>query len=363
MSFIIHRYIATHFIGYTITIFFAISGIVLFFDTLELIRLSLKVAELNFQKVILMAIMKNYYHANKIWPFVIVLAGAFTYKKLSENFELYILRSAGFSTFQIIFPITLLSFCIGIIHITLLNPIGSYGIEKYQHMEAINLQGRKSLISFSESGLWLKQNGGNGKEIIFHALRLSQQEQAFYDVTFFYYDYNNTFIKRIDAKKATIINNYWHISQAKTINSKYVTHQEKEIRIKTDLTFDSIIESIVSPEVLSFWQLYNFIRISKNTGLIAVKHPLYFWQLLFMPLFFSAVAAVGYISCIKKPRAPKSNNMIIIAVLIQFFIYFTSDFVSALAIVGTIPVIIAALFPFVVTTIIGLYSILHFEFS
>ncbi|WHQ46486.1 MAG: LptF/LptG family permease [Candidatus Midichloria sp.] len=363
MNFIIHRYIAMHFISYTTTIFLTISGIVLFFDTLELIRLSLKIAELNFQKVIWMALMKNYYHANKIWPFVIVLAVAFTYKKLSENFELYVLRSAGFSTFQIIFPIAFLSFCIGVIHITLLNPIGSYGIEKYQHLEAVNLKGRKSLISFSESGLWLKQNGSNGEEIIFHALRLSQQERTFYDVTFFYYDYNNTFIKRVDSKKATIIGNYWYLSQAKTINSKYVTHQEKEIQIKTDLTFDSIIESIVLPEVLSFWQLYNFIGISKNTGLIAIKHQLYFWQLFFVPLFLSAVAVVGYVFGIKKLRASKSNNMIIIAVLIQFFVYFASDFVSALAIVGTIPVIIAALFPFVVMTIIGLYSILHFEFS
>ena len=359
MNFIMHQYIAKHFLYYVLFIFLSISGIILFFDILELTRLSLKIPDLTFSKIILMGLMKNYYHANKTWPFITVLAVAFTYKKLSESFELYILKSAGFSTFQLLSPIIILSFLIGIIHVTILNPIGSYCIEKYQHLEAINLKGRKSLISFSESGLWLKQSEHSDKNIIFHALRLSQFDRSFYDVTFFYYDYNHTFIKRIDAKKASIIGNEWVINNAQITDAKYNSSYEKQFRIPTELTFDSIISS----EVLSFWQLYNFIRMSKNSGLITVKQQLYFWQLLFTPLLFAAITLIGYTFGIKKPREIKSYNMIIIAVLIQLIIYFISDFLAALALSGTIPIMIAAIFPFIITTIIGAYSVLHFEFS
>ena len=363
MNFIMHQYIAKYFLQYLLLIFFSISSIILFFDILELTRLSLKISDLTFSKIIFMGVMKNYYHANKTWPFIIVLTVALTYRKLSESFELYILRASGFSTFQLLLPIIIISFAIGIIHITILNPIGSYCIEKYQHLEAINLKGRKSLISFSESGLWLKQNEQENKYIIFHALRLSQLERSFYDVTFFYYDYNHTFIKRVDAKKVSIFNNEWIINDVQIIDAKYNFSYEKQYKIPTDLTFDSIIESIISPEILSFWQLYNFIKVIEVNGLIAIKQQLYFWQLFFSPLLFAATALIGYIFGIRKPREIKSYNMIIIAILIQLVIFFISDFLVALALSCTIPIIIGALFPFIITIIIGLYSILHFEFS
>lgn len=359
MNLIAYKYIARTFLYYLSMTFISISGIVLFFDAIELFKASLRISGLTTKKVIIMVVLRNYYHANKVWPFVILLSSLFTYRKLSRHSEIDILRAAGFSTIQLIFPVSFAAFIVGLIHLMLLNPLGATAVEKYQHMESTYLEGRRSMISFSDSGLWLKQKDVDSKsEIVFHALRISQEQETFHDVTFLYNASDHEFLKRIDAKKTELMNGYWLINDAQITDAQYNINKVAEIKVPTDLTFDAVMDSILSPEILSFWQLLEFLLAREKNGITSLKHQMCFGQLILMPLCFASIIMLGYAFGIKRVRDTDSNRKIAFALLLQLIIYFASDFVFTLSVVGAIPVVLGSLFPFIFTSILGFYMML-----
>ena len=115
MPFTISLYISKRFLKYIVVIYCIFAGIILLLDTAELMRITSQIPEMNFQHIILMSMMKNYNHFNKIWPFIILSAVILTYRRLSSESALSILKSSGFSVLQLLTPVITLSFIIGII--------------------------------------------------------------------------------------------------------------------------------------------------------------------------------------------------------------------------------------------------------
>ena len=362
MPAIIYLYIAKKFLKYLFIVYLVFAGIVFLLDIAEIIRITSKVTEISFKHIIMMSVMKNYHHFNKIWPFIILSSTIVTYRKLSSDLTLLVLKSSGFSTLQLLAPIIAISSIVGVMHATVFHSIGSYCLEKYQIIEAVTLRGKKSLINLSASGLWLKQIEDN-QLIIIHGLRIIESQRTVYDFTAFYIDNNHSFFKRIDAEKAILRDNYWELYNAQSIDIDYNITKYEKIKTPTNLTFSQIIDSIAIPETLSFWQLFSFIELSKKSGFPSSKHQLYFWQLLFSPILFSSISIVAYVFSSGMPRFNRGNILVIIPFMIEFIVYFLSDFMNAFSLSGNIPMIISAIFPIVLLSIIGFYLLLENEFS
>jgi lipopolysaccharide export system permease protein len=363
MNYTVYRYLSKYFIGYILKIFFISAAIILLFDAIEVLRVSIKIPDFKLWQALFMALMKNYYYANKIWPFIILLATILTYRKLSIQFEIYALKSLGFSVFQLLFPITIIAFIVGLLHITILDSIGVYALKKYQDMEASNFKNKKSLVDFSGSGIWINKDYSD-YDMIFHALRVSQESKLFHDVTFlFYAKKSNVFIKRIDADSAEIKDQQWILKQARIVTSSYNLSKKSSLKFDAGISFEDIMENVLAPEFLSFWQLYRFIQTDTDIGLLSNKHYLYFWQMLCIPIFFASITFLGYAFGVQKPRSENSNMKIVKAIFIQFLIYFFSDFISVLTISSSINTILGAVFPTMLSFVIGVCMLLHYEFN
>jgi lipopolysaccharide export system permease protein len=280
---------------------------------------------------------------------------------MTASNELIVTRSAGLSLWQFLLPSLVAALLVGVINVTIINPITVYMLAKYEKIEAFYLKGHTSLLALSPTGLWIKQTDSNRQESILHALRVAQDEQELYDITFYMIDHKGRFERRIDAAQARLKEGFWEVIEATVTREKHDIRTLDRMNVPTNLSFNQIQESVIPPETISFYQLPRFIEIAEQSGLSAVKHKLYFLRILTSPLFMVAMVLIGAGFSMSLPRHGKVGKYMIFGFLSGFAIYFVSDMILAFGIARKVPVLFAAISPTILCLLIGSYINLHNE--
>ncbi len=102
---------------------------------------------------------------------------------------------------------------IGIVKITMLNPVAAAMLFHYEELENKYLKGKTSLLAVSETGLWLRQIDGNNELDCACPAGLSRNFELSNVVIFLFKD-NDHFAGRIDAETAKLDDGYWQIPQS-----------------------------------------------------------------------------------------------------------------------------------------------------
>jgi lipopolysaccharide export system permease protein len=265
------------------------------------------------------------------------------------------------SAWQFIFPSLMVAFLFGVINLLIFNPIGSLLLSKYEKIEAIHLKGQLSTIAISNNGLWLKENTKT-KNIIIHALRVSQDTKELFDVTYIVMNNEYKFLRRIDATSAKLNdNNSLEFLNASIINFDYTSEIKDLYSVPTKLNFNQIIESVVHPDTISIYKLPSFIKATQDSGFSILKHLNYFYKLIISPIFYFSMVFIGIVFATSLPRSGKSALYMFVGILTGFLIYFVTDIVNAIGLSGNIPIVFSALAPTLICLSIGLYLVLHYE--
>lgn len=360
MPYTFSLYLGRQFLYYFFIILLIVAAIILLFDAIELMRIMhSKTATLSV--IFQMAMLKNLDHVQRVIPFVALIASIVMYSKMTKSNELIVARSIGLSSLQFLAPSLLAILLFGLINITIINPVTVYLLSKYEKIEALYLKGHASLLALSPTGLWVKQIDMNEQQSILHALRVAQEDQEIYDITFYMIDDKGRFQKRIDAETAKLHDGYWEVQNAVMTSEKHnIVHQEK-MNVLTNLSFKQIQESVIPPETISFWKLPRFIEIAEKSGLSAVKHRLYFCKTLISPIFMLSMVLIGAAFAMSLPRQGMAGKQMMMGVLVGFFIYFISDMIFAFGLASKLPIILASFSPTVLCLAFGAYLQLHLE--
>ncbi len=336
-------------------------GLVFLIDLIELLRRA-SGEEINFINVILMAILKLPTMIQKLLPFITLFGSIFTFAKLTRTQELVVTKSAGVSVWQFLLPSVTISLTLGIIFITLLNPLSSLMASKYEWLETKYFRKSSSLLAVSPGGLWLRQVEKDSLSVI-HAERVTGQNIDLRNVIIFLYDKNgDKFLKRIDAKLAELKPPLWYLSDVLITSSQKEPISIKEYTLETTLTKGQIQDSFASPETLSFWTLPGFINILREAGFTANKHRVYWHSLLSIPLYLFSMVLIAAAFALRLSSNRKGTGFIIIGgVMSGFILYVFSDIVLALGLSGKLPAILAAWTPAGICTLIGFSLLFHLE--
>lgn len=357
---IIDLYITKNFLHTFLYLSALICSIIYIFDTIELLRISSS-KNIAFSTLLLMGILKLPMHLQKIFAFLILISSLTTFVKMNKSNELAILKVSGYSIWRIMRAPIIASFVLGILCMTLLNPLSSWTFHKYQKLEAINFKGIKSNIALGQNGLWIKQAHNGKTDSIVHALRISIDLKQLFDVTFYFFDDNNKFLYRLDTDIASLKDHSWHIEKAEKISDQLPSEHIENLTIKTNLSFEQIQESLIPPETISFWELPHFINIAQNSGLSAVKHILYLYKLIALPFLCIATMLLGISFSEHSSRFSQLHKQIPACLFIGFIMYFISDFMFALAVSGKINCIASVIAPIAIILAIAIYILLHNE--
>ncbi len=336
--------------------------LILLFDTVELLRRAANKPDIGFSLVMEMAFLKLPHMGQQAFPFAVLFGGMAAFWRLARSHELVITRAAGVSVWQFLLPVLGLAFLLGLFQIGVLNPLASTTISRYERIEAINLEGKKSFLALSKSGLWLRQANAEGQSVVHSKFVLQVgQEVELRDVIVFNYKGADQFSGRIDAEVARLEDGFWHMTNAWVHNPEMPPRFEKDYWLATDLTLNRIQDSFAPPETMSFWDLPGFITTLTKAGFSAVRHRLYWHSLLASPFLMCSMVLIAATFTLRHARQGGGAYVVGGGLLAGFILYFFSDIVFALGLSDSIPVILAAWTPSGVATLLGLATLLHLE--
>ncbi len=272
-----------------------------------------------------------------ILHFIILLAGLFTFYKLSNNSEIVIMRSSGRSIFQIIkFP-TFIAFLFGIFVITIYNPISSSLNVKSERLRNIHFKNEKEDLLESSSGIWFKQKNleEDSGDIVIRASKVYKELLVFNDVILIYIDNNDNFIKRINTKTLKLNkDNTW------IAIDNYIIEEGKEmefvdkITIPTTLTNKFVSKTIKndyeSMYNISFWNLRSSIKELKESGFNTLKFEIRYYYMMTVPFLFAIMILISAYYGMVSTRDNKKYISIVKGIAVGFIIFIAHNIVAEL---------------------------------
>src|ERR1700694_1065037 len=94
-------------------------------DTLELIRRAASHPEVTFAQIAKMSFFQLPEVGQQLFQFAILFGALFTFWRLTRTSELVVLRAVGVSAWGFLAPAILVAVVIGLIKVTVINPVGS----------------------------------------------------------------------------------------------------------------------------------------------------------------------------------------------------------------------------------------------
>jgi lipopolysaccharide export system permease protein len=352
-------YIARQYALWFACYFLSLVGVILLVSVVDLLdRMSTRDSSLGI--VLNMVLLKLPYLSQEVMPFIVLFAGLTCFWRLTRSHELVITRAAGISVWQVLAPVLGVAAVVGIVTVTLLNPLAAILLGRFGQLEAKYIRNQSSTLSVSRTGLWLRQADPNGQSVV-HALRATNDPIVLYDVIVFQFEGEDRFVGRIDATRAELEPGKWVLFNAWQARPGDRPVFAQRTEIGTGLTSAKIMDSFAAPETISFWSLPGFIALLRDAGFSAVRHKLQFHRLLATPVLLTAMILLAATFSLRPQRRGRVGLVILSGILAGFLLYFLSNFVFALGLSARIPVILAAWTPAGVCMMLGIATLLHLE--
>ena len=122
-----------------------------------------------------------------MFPFVLFLSGIWFFLKIKKTDEIIAMKISGMSNFSVIIVPSIIAIVLGIFFITILNPIASVLITKYETIKGSYEKDQEYLAAITVNGIWIKEKKENGTNII-RSSKMRNSELL--DVSIYQYDNN-----------------------------------------------------------------------------------------------------------------------------------------------------------------------------
>ncbi|WP_413206701.1 LPS export ABC transporter permease LptG [Rhodospirillum sp. A1_3_36] len=297
-------------------------------------------------------------------PFVFMGGAVLVFWKFARSSELVVFRSIGMSVWKFLSPIILVVVVLGVMNVTLFNPLAASMYAKFEQMEAtLETSVNSTPLAFDDGGLWLRENREDG-QVVMHAREVRQIDHALRmkDVTILRLGLDGRFRERVDASSAGLEKGRLLLSDAMVTQPGRQGEHFDTLVEPSNLTLPKIRDSFLPPETVSFWDLPDFIRFFDAAGFSSHAHRLQWHALLASPLLLVAMVLMGAVFSLKpSQRSVNWLFRIVGAVAAGFAVFFFSKITFTLGLAETLPVSMAAWSPTLVTTFVALTILFHLE--
>ena len=355
------RYIGRQFLVWFLIIILSMIAVIFLVDVVELLRRAAGKPDATMAIVTVMALLRLPHLTQEATAFAILFGALICFFRLTRNHELVVMRSAGMSVWQFVFPAVYIAAIIGLVKIMVVNPAAATMLAKAEEMEGKYLTGSSSLLAVSTTGVWLRQIDDTGMQAVIHAPTVIPDRMELNRAIVFLFAEEDRFVGRIDAETATLRDGFWEFRNAWLTGPDRPGQFVAAHTLPTDLTPAKIQESFASPETVSFWQLPRFIRVTEATGFSARPHRLRWNALLAEPLLLAAMVLIAATFSLRSARRGRTVLFIAGGVLSGFAIYIMTNIVHALGLGGSVPLVFAAWMPAAFSASVGVSLLLHQE--
>lgn len=301
----------------------------------------------------------------RILPLIFILAAIALFIGLARSSELVVVRAAGRSGLRFLMAPVGTALVVGGLAVTVLNPVVAGLSRSYEDLFTRLARGNQSVLSVSASGLWLRQGGPDGQTVI-QAARTDPDGTRLYDATFLTFSSEGQPQERMAAVQAVLEPGFWVLTGVKrwdlTLpNPETAAETVDRTVVPSDLTAERIRDSFGRPSAIPIWQLPGYIAQIEAAGFSARAHKVWLQMELALPLLLTAMVLVAAGFTMRHARLGRTGQMVMLAVLAGFALFFLRNFAQVLGENGQIPVAMAAWSPPVVAVLGALGLLLHLE--
>ena len=339
----INIYIAKNFFIRLSQVLCGFSMVIFFINFLDAVE-KIKDTGSPFYIAIFMALLQIPDFINDVIPSLILFSAIITFFFLSSRSELTIIRSSGFSLWNILKPIIFSAFLVGVLWITILNQASIKMNKEFNNLEAkyVKHEQRESVEPIS--GIWIRQNNIENldEEIIIQAKKIYQNELEMHEVSLWFFDKDGKFYQKIDAKKMTLKNDRWVLQDITLNNANNINKKIENYSIKTNLSFNFVQQKIVNNfqnvKLFSIFELPELIKELQSSGFSSTKFKVYFQSLLNKPILFVSMIMIACFFGINHIRNNNSILMIFLGIVAGLLLYIISSILNALGSANIFPI-------------------------
>ncbi len=345
-------------------VLFCLTAIIMLFDMVELLRNASKRDNVTFFNVLTLAVLKSPQMVHMILPFVILVTSMAFFLKFNKSSELVIMRAVGESVWNVLTPLCIFVFMIGLADIFLFSPISSATARRYERLEERLGMTSSTPFVWSESGFWWRDNQPQGTLVI-RSSRVRQEENQVYleDVSLFDLNENGLSERQIEGTEALLNPGQIVFHKAYVIDPMNETLQQvPRLTFDTDLNLERLLEKFDAPQTMSFWRFPRFIAFLKQAGFSAKAHEVYFYELTSYPLFLVAMLLIA--SLFTFPPCNRQGGVfvrILLCISGGFLLYFFSRITNVLGQNDSLPLFLATWGPALVSIPVCISLLLHLE--
>lgn len=299
------------------------------------------------------------YLFNEVAALICFIATFMFLRAITKQNELVIILSSGIPIWKVFITPIFITFFIGVFILGVINPVGTYGLQEYEKLEA-KLRNTPHLnFIISPTGIFFFENFA-GNNYIIQAKSINAYKQTLTDATILLVDESNNLTKRIDTPLVQLQPGAFKLTSP-IITTRNSSRKAKELNLPTNLSINNLIQRFSPPEMIPLWNLNSSIENFARSGLIVTKYQIHYYKQLFKPL---SMVAMSFIACwfiSLNIRDNSSTRMSVLGLTTGICTYFFLEIsLRILAYSGLHP-ILATLLPIIFIILISNFVILHFQ--
>ena len=285
----------------------------------------------------------------EMFPFIFLIATQFFFIKLFNNNEINIFKYSGLNNFKIINILSILSFFIGILIITIFYNLSS-NLQKY-YLEIKNQYStdKSYLAVINKNGLWIKDIV-NKKISIINSGGIQNNFLTETFITTFNENYEP--IRNIKSNKIDIKSNDWLIYDA----SVFEENEKKNIKLfefKSNFNLKRIKSLFSNLSSLSILQLIDLRDNYKALNYSIVEVDIQLNKIFTYPIYLTLMTIISSIIMFNTKRFKSSTLKIVIGLFFSVIIYYISNFFNVMGNTERIPLLVAIWSPLLFLIIIN----------
>lgn len=363
ISFSLSKYLAKVYLGWLAGVTSILTLLVVVLNYVELFRRAQTKTHITFSKISLMVLLQLPDLLEQIFPFCVLFSTLLLFWKLNRHAEMVVIKSLGQSIWKLVLPLVAIVTLYSILSLSIINPLSAAFLTRFEQLNTQLFQGSKNMLTIGKTGLWFKQIslGGNDYAIV-HIAKVETDAKTLEHITIYNFTYDHHFLSRIDAKTAYVKKEGFELHDVMEAHRDQITHPMDTYFWHTDLTLSKIEESFASPATISFWELPRFIEVIEEAGFSANEHKLYWYELLCKPLLLISMILLASFYGVRAFHRHQSGLWFVITgISIAFGMYLLQKVFYALGKSMVFPPFLAVTAPMVLSILLGLSLILHFE--
>jgi lipopolysaccharide export system permease protein len=352
------RYLSIRFLQMITAVFLMIFGMVYVIDFVELLRRTGDMPGVSVGYVAYLSLLRVPAVSEQILPFCVLFGAMATFLSLTRKLELLVARAVGVSVWGFMLPPLAIAAAIGIVWVTLLNPISALMKHRADQIEATLFGGSNKRNE--DASLWIRQKSVDGESFI-RAKQASADGTRLTSAAAYIYDRAGVFEQWIEAQSGKLLPGVWQFDHARVMAPGEESFAAGTYLLATSISADQIVQGTIAPDSVPFWDLPSVRAMTEASGLDGTGYRLQYHILLARPLLFVAMVLIAAAFSLRFFRFGGIEKMVFGGVGAGFVLYVATKFIGDLGGAGLLSPPVAAWAPAVVASMLGAVALLNQE--